>query len=230
MKRMFALAVLGLSGCFSITETQLTFIKIPPPDGIRFFVSDVELSDAVRALPFGDRPASSSLSQMLRLCLVKHHGELFSETPDGAVRIKVAIGVKPNRTGRMANTGRHSAEICNQGYWDSGWWSIMMKMHLKIWSLIYDVKCEMTDIATPQTISRSVTCDGTTTEPPLLFAPILLPFVCFADNSHFNGFGLFPGMVDDYDWLMEKEFADVMASAVAEFDVDSLKGNGADES
>ena len=72
-----------------------------------------------------------------------------------------------------------------------------------------------------QTASRVVNSDGSTGEPPFLFAPFMMPLVWLSDNSHFNGFGFIPGMVDGYDWLMEKEFADVMASAVAEFNFDA---------
>jgi len=230
MKRMLVLAVLGLSGCVSITESKFTFIKVPPPVGVRFFVSSVELSEAVRTLPFGDKSASAVLSGRLRECLVNYRNDLFSAASDGAIPIKVNINVKPNRTGRLVSMGQHAAEICSRGYWDSGWQSIMLMQHMKIWSLIYEVRCEIEDAAKPQAIVRSINSDGSTIESPFLFAPILLPFSCFSDDAHFNGFGLFPGMTDDYDWLMEKEFADVMASAVAEFDIEAIKGGGGHDS
>jgi len=230
MRKIAALAAVVFSGCFSITETQLAFVKVQPPRGVRFYVSDVELSAAVRALPFGKKPDAAAVSQRLRTVLVKHRGDLFSDVAPGSIPLKVSIDVKPNRAGRLANTGQYGAEIVSRGYWDSGWRSITMLLHLKVWSLVYDVKCEMTGTAKPQMISRSVDSDGSTTEPPFLFVPIMLPILCFTDNSHFNGFGLFPGMTDDYDWLMEKEFADVMASAVAEFDIEAIKGGGGHDS
>lgn len=226
MKKISAIAAVFFSGCFSITQTQLAFVKIQPPSGIRFYVSDVELSAAVRTLPFGKKPDDYAVSKLLRTVLVKHRGDLFSDAATGSIPLKVSIDAKPNRTGRLASTGQYGADIINCGYWESGWRSIAMMLHLKVWSLVYDVKCEITGSAKPQTVSRSVVSDGSTTEPPILFAPIMMPIFCFADDFHFNGFGLFPGMTDDYDWLMEKEFADVMASAVAEFDVDAIKGGG----
>ena len=95
MKRMLVLAVLGLSGCVSITESKFTFIKVPPPVGVRFFVSSVELSEAVRTLPFGDKSASAVLSGRLRECLVNYRNDLFSAASDGAIPIKVNINVTP---------------------------------------------------------------------------------------------------------------------------------------
>ena len=182
MKRAMALVLLWFTGCMSMTETQVVFIKMSPPQGMKFFVSAFELSDSVQALPLGKKPASFELSEKLRACLVKHQGELFSAHPNGALPIKVSINVKPNRSSRLASNGRFGPEICSRGYWDSGWQSITMMMHHKVWSLIYEVRCRYDDGGRAQKVSRIVNVDGATTEPPFLVAPIMLPFLGLVDN------------------------------------------------
>jgi len=221
MKSLCAVMLLMLAGCLSVTESNLDFVSLKPAGNVRFYIDGLKLSEALAALSVGESGSVSARCEKIRDRLVRNSSGMFTCTSEGAVPLKVAIHAYKNGNGQFNRdmTGEN-------GVYDSGFTSIFMLQRIKAWTLTYEIKCEIGEGAGRQTVVKNVNSNGLTEEPNLIVAPVMLVMAPFFDNVHVNGIELFPGMVDGYDWLMEKEFADVMASAVAEFDIDAIKAKG----
>ena len=219
-------------GCLSFNETHLAFTRLARAEGVRFYVASLELSDGVKKLPIGGG-GSSGRNDRIRRNLSKNSGALFVESPQGAIPVAVTISAHKNTSPSMFSMNAGNGAINSDGAFNDDGILEMPTLFIKsgiLWKLTYEIKCEILLGDCRQTVVKPVNSSGMRIEELLCSGVVFFIAAMASDRFHFNGFELFPGMVDDYDWLMEKEFADVMASAVAEFDIDSLKGNGTDGS
>ena len=96
--------------------------------------------------------------------------------------------------------------------------TFMGLMRSKMWRLIYEIKCEIGVGDSQCEIIKNVNSDGGQIEGIVVPQAVFLFFAPFSDTMHFDGIAPIYGMVDEYDWLVEKEFAEVVKSAIAEMD------------
>ena len=215
MKRLVLVLLPLVAGCLSFNETYLEFTRLAGPEGVRFYVASLELSDGLRKLPIGEGD-SGGRGERVRRNLVKNCGALFSDSPEGAIPLRIDISARKNFAPPVTGQNINESAFNGDGIMESPPMLIVKTVSAK---LTYEVKCQIQRGGASQTVTKPVNSFANRTEMPVYPGLFILFWLPASDNLRLNGFGLFPSMVDDYDWLMGKDFADVVASAVAEFDL-----------
>ena len=86
----------------------------------------------------------------------------------------------------------------------------------KMWRLIYEIKCEIGNYNQQSVITKNINSDGCQIEGLVFPQAVFLLSIPFSDTMHFDGIAPVYGMIDGYDWLLEKDFAEVVKSTIAE--------------
>ena len=222
----FALVLIPfLAGCLSFNETWIEFTKLARQEGVRFYVTSVEMSEDLKMLPIGGE-ASSGRCEKIRRNLARNCGSLFAESSDGAIPIAIAISAHRNLAQSQTlqlptdNRGRVNESMFDK---DGVMRQNALFVNVTMARLTYEIKCSIQYGDSRQIVTKPVNSFAQKVESPLYPGVAMFVGMLISENFRFNGFEIFYGMADDYDWLAEKEFADVMASAVAEFDVDRIR-------
>ena len=204
--------VLGLCGCVSLTQNSLYYAQVPYDGTEKFYVSGIGFSQALCNLKLSDPLPPESRCSKIRTRLVENGGGVFTANPDCPLHMSVEIDVSKwdgAKKGVEQKFPVPDEDGVSSQFVLFGW--------CKWWSLIYDMKIKVTSRNKTFEISKKVNSHGGKGD-IFLYPGILVAFFPIP-GGHFDGFELYPFMLDGYDWLMEKEFAEVMKSAVAEFEL-----------
>lgn len=209
MKKYSLLFILGLAGCISFTEQKLEYVKIASSTSTeRYYISEVKFSEKAASIPVGEVGSVSERSAKIRSRLCENSGGVFTLNPEGAIPLKITLhaykNVVPKNMG-IANLDENGVSKNFMGLTRS-----------KIWRLIYEIKCEIGVDGSQREITKNVNSDGCQIEGIIIPQVVFLFNVLFTDTMHFDGISPVYGMIDEYDWLLEKDFAEVVKSIVAE--------------
>lgn len=209
MKKYPLLFILGLAGCISFTEQKLEYVKIASSTSTeRYYISEVKFSEKAASIPVGEVGSVSERSAKIRSRLCENSGGVFTLNPEGAIPLKITLhaykNVVPKNMG-IANLDENGVSKNFMGLTRS-----------KIWRLIYEIKCEIGVDGSQREITKNVNSDGCQIEGIIIPQVVFLFNVLFTDTMHFDGISPVYGMIDEYDWLLEKDFAEVVKSIVAE--------------
>lgn len=209
MKKYSLLFILGLAGCISFTEQKLEYVKIASSTSTeRYYISEVKFSEKAASIPVGEVGSVSERSAKIRSRLCENSSGMFTLNPEGAIPLKITLhaykNVVPKNMG-IANLDENGVSKNFGGL-----------MRFKKWRLIYEIKCEIGVGDLKREITKNVNSDGSQTEGIIIPQVVLLFGVLFTDTMHFDGISPVYGMIDEYDWLLEKDFAEVVKSIVAE--------------
>lgn len=209
MKKYSLLFILGLAGCISFTEQKLEYVKIASSTSTeRYYISEVKFSEKAASIPVGEVGSVSERSAKIRSRLCENSGGVFTLNPEGSIPLKIRIHAYKNVVPK--NMG--IAELDKNGVSEN----FMGLTRFKIWRLIYEIKCEIGVDGSQREITKNVNSDGCQIEGIIIPQVVFLFNVLFTDTMHFDGISPVYGMIDEYDWLLEKDFAEVVKSIVAE--------------
>ena len=211
MKKLCLVLALGFAGCISFTDQRLEYVRLTPSASIkRYYVSEVEFSEKAALIPVGESGSVSERCAKIRSRLCENSGGMFTLNPEGAVPLKITVHAYKNTAPK--NMGVTQLD-------ENGVSKIFMGlMRFKMWRLIYEIRCQIDDGVVQQEVTKNINSDGGQTEGIIIPQSLFLLTLPFADTQHFDGVAPVYGMVDEYDWLVEKEFAEVVKSAIAEMD------------
>lgn len=209
MKKLCLVLALGFAGCISFTDQRLEYVRLTPSASIkRYYVSEVEFSEKAALIPVGESGSVSERCAKIRSRLCENSGGMFTLNPEGAIPLKITLhaykNVVPKNMG-IANLDENGVSKNFMGLTRS-----------KIWRLIYEIKCEIGVGDSQREITKNVNSDGCQIEGIIIPQVVFLFNVLFTDTMHFDGISPVYGMIDEYDWLLEKDFAEVVKSIVAE--------------
>ena len=211
MKSSVFVLLIALTGCISFTDARLEYSRLAPSAGRRYYVQEIKFSDKAASIPVGEEAHPSVRCAKIREQLCKNAGDVFSLNPERAIPLQITIHAYKNAASKNAGV----VALDDNGVSKS----FMLLQRFKHWNLIYEIKCEIEDHDSKRCISKNINSCGLSKEGIFFPEAVFLLFLPFADDLHFDGIAPFYGMADGYDWLVEKEFAEVMKSAVAEFEL-----------
>jgi hypothetical protein len=210
MKKYSLLFILGLAGCISFTEQKLEYVKIASSTSTeRYYISEVKFSEKAASIPVGEVGSVSERSAKIRSRLCENSGGAFTLNPEGAIPLKITLHAYKNVVPKNMGIAKLDENGVSKNF--------MGLTRSKIWRLIYEIKCEIGVGDSQREITKNVNSDGCQIE-GIIFPQVVFLFnVLFTDTMHFDGISPVYGMIDEYDWLLEKDFAEVVKSIVAEF-------------
>lgn len=210
MKKYSLLFILGLAGCISFTEQKLEYVKIASSTSTeRYYISEVKFSEKAASIPVGEVGSVSERSAKIRSRLCENSGGVFTLNPEGAIPLKITLHAYKNVVPKNMGIAKLDENGVSKNF--------MGLTRSKIWRLIYEIKCEIGVGDSQREITKNVNSDGCQIE-GIIFPQVVLLFnVLFTDTMHFDGISPVYGMIDEYDWLLEKDFAEVVKSIVTEF-------------
>ena len=213
MKKHCLLFVLGLTGCISFTEQRLECAKITlPVPSEKYYISEVKFSAKAASIPVGANGSVSERCSKIRSRLCENSGGMFTLSPEGAIPLKITIHAYKNTAPK--NTG--VAQLDENGVSKN----FLLLTRSKMWRLIYEIKCQIGDGELQRVTAKNVNSDGSQIEGIIFPQAIFLFIAPFAESMHFDGIAPVYGVVDEYDWLVEKDFAEVMRSIIAELSLE----------
>lgn len=209
MKKYSLLFILGLAGCISFTEQKLEYVKIASSISTeRYYISEVKFSDKAALIPIGEVGPVSERSAKIRSRLCENSGGVFTLNPEGAIPLKITLHAYKNVVPKNMGIAKLDENGVSKNF--------MGLTRSKIWRLIYEIKCEIGVGDSRREITKNVNSDGCQIE-GIIFPQVVFLFnVLFTDTMHFDGISPIYGMIDEYDWLIEKDFAEVVKSTIAE--------------
>lgn len=210
MKKYSLLFILGLAGCISFTEQKLEYVKIASSTSTeRYYISEVKFSEKAASIPVGEVGSVSERSAKIRSRLCENSGGAFTLNPEGAIPLKITLHAYKNVVPKNMGIAKLDENGVSKNF--------MGLTRSKIWRLIYEIKCEIGVGDSQREITKNVNSDGCQIE-GIIFPQVVFLFnVLFTDTMHFDGISPVYGMIDEYDWLLEKDFAEVVKSIVTEF-------------
>ena len=168
----------------------------------------MKFSEKAASIPVSEVGSVSERSAKIRSRLCENSDGVFTSNPEGAIPLKITLhaykNVVPKNMG-IANLDENGVSKNFMGLTRS-----------KIWRLIYEIKCEIGVDGSQREITKNVNSDGCQIEGIIIPQVVFLFNVLFTDTMHFDGISPVYGMIDEYDWLLEKDFAEVVKSIVAE--------------
>ena len=209
MKKYSLLFILGLAGCISFTEQKLEYVKIASSISTeRYYISEVKFSDKAALIPIGEVGPVSERSAKIRSRLCENSGGVFTLNPEGAIPLKITLHAYKNVVPKNMGIAKLDENGVSKNF--------MGLTRSKIWRLIYEIKCEIGVGDSQREITKNVNSDGCQIE-GIIFPQVVFLFnILFTDTMHFDGISPIYGMIDEYDWLIEKDFAEVVKSTIAE--------------
>ena len=206
------LVILGFCGCVSLTRNVLYYAQVPYDSTGKFYISEIGFSQALCNLKLSDSLQHKSRCSKIRTRLVENGGGVFTANPDCPMHMSIMIDAS-----KLDEGGKGFLQTFTPSSEDGVSSQFALFCWMKEWSLIYDIKIKVTSGNKTLEISKKVNSHGAKSD--MFLYPGILVMLFPMPGGHVDGFELYPSMLDGYDWLVEKEFAEVVKSAVAEFEL-----------
>ena len=163
----------------------------------------------VKLYPGVETPLAGKGAEDIDYVVVRENsGGVFTLNPEGAIPLKITLHAYKNVVPKNMGIAKLDENGVSKNF--------MGLTRAKIWRLIYEIKCEIGVGDLQREITKNVNSDGSQIEGIIFPQVVLLFAVPFMDTMHFDGISPIYGMIDEYDWLLEKDFAEVVKSTIAE--------------
>jgi hypothetical protein len=209
MRAALFVTLLVCSGCFSFTEQKLEYGALPSGGSRRYYVEKVEFSPGFSRIRVGETGPEHLRREKIRKRLCQNAADVFTDDPSGAVALSITIHAYRNAAEDNGIMNADETGVAEQN-------ALLQKM--TVWSHIYEIALEAGAGADKRRVLKHVNGKGNRMEANLLAGLVGFLILPFMDELHYDGIEPFYGVIGTYDWLVEREFAEVVRAAVAEME------------